>query len=371
MQEHVLFAAASKVRLSAATPLATVQAGDRFRFRVDASSVTTKFDLEIVEGTPEDVVGLPEHRQFDVIVEVTAADPAGVVTLETFQQVFDDSSTCYEQPWPDGRIDGVSVRNRFDHMGNLLERTVLSDDPAVVEMADRLAASPVFDFSYLPPAWATPGDSWTLETANDALKQSSKYTLYSDGPCIRGRHCLMMTLDRKVLYSEHHFSHGEYDVVADESGVLVRRSGSISTSWDENEAVATRFSIERIDHPSPRPSWMPDHFGRLRVVLKPWALVWVDGRLNAKEVQTPFCARVPAGRHTVRLVNEYLNRDETIEVVIGASDASIAIVRNWCRHLASGPGCMAELDDDDDLLEMMRDELKGGEIQQLLEPAEP
>src|SRR6185295_8250284 len=119
-EQRPVFATASRIRITAPTPLTALHAGDRFRFRVDVSSVMTATDLEIVEGTRTDVVGTPEHRQLDVVVKVIAADAAEIVTLETFERVFDDSSSCEPWPWPKVRIEGVSIRNHFAANGDFL-----------------------------------------------------------------------------------------------------------------------------------------------------------------------------------------------------------------------------------------------------------
>jgi serine/threonine-protein kinase len=65
--------------------------------------------------------------------------------------------------------------------------------------------------------------------------------------------------------------------------------------------------------------------GELAILVKPWALVWLNGKpLN----QTPYRETIPVGRYRVRLRNDDLGKDETTTVVVNA-DQTTTIERKW------------------------------------------
>jgi serine/threonine-protein kinase len=58
--------------------------------------------------------------------------------------------------------------------------------------------------------------------------------------------------------------------------------------------------------------------GRLRINTRPWSQVYVDGKLVGN---TPLLGlELPAGKHTVRLVNEPMDLTKTISLKIKAGD---------------------------------------------------
>jgi eukaryotic-like serine/threonine-protein kinase len=65
--------------------------------------------------------------------------------------------------------------------------------------------------------------------------------------------------------------------------------------------------------------------GRISVSVRPFADVYIDGRLVGS---TPVDAVVPAGKHTVRLVNQPRGRDETITVIVEPSKPVI-LEKSW------------------------------------------
>jgi eukaryotic-like serine/threonine-protein kinase len=65
--------------------------------------------------------------------------------------------------------------------------------------------------------------------------------------------------------------------------------------------------------------------GELEILVQPWAAVSVDGRSVG---QTPVHARLPAGRHRVRIENDVAGKDETITVTVD-HDRKTTVRRSW------------------------------------------
>jgi serine/threonine-protein kinase len=110
----------------------------------------------------------------------------------------------------------------------------------------------------------------------------------------------------------------------------------------EVEATLTRRAIAvgpRGPRPGPGPGPRPEMTvtavtetptptggeGTLRVNTRPWSQVFVDGRLigNTPQMNIPL----PAGRHTVRLVNPDFNIQETVPVTIRSGQTETLIRR--------------------------------------------
>lgn len=60
-------------------------------------------------------------------------------------------------------------------------------------------------------------------------------------------------------------------------------------------------------------------FGTLRINTRPWSQVFVDGRLLGNTPQ--LGVRLPAGKHTLRLVNPEFNMTKTIDIDLGAGES--------------------------------------------------
>ncbi|MBX3157290.1 MAG: protein kinase [Deltaproteobacteria bacterium] len=65
--------------------------------------------------------------------------------------------------------------------------------------------------------------------------------------------------------------------------------------------------------------------GELEVYVKPWALVWLNGRPVG---QTPYHQTVPVGRYRLQIKNDDLGKEETTVVVVSA-DKKTTIRRAW------------------------------------------
>jgi serine/threonine-protein kinase len=65
--------------------------------------------------------------------------------------------------------------------------------------------------------------------------------------------------------------------------------------------------------------------GELVVLAKPWATLWLDGKPAG---ETPFRVTIPAGRHSLRLVNEERGKSEWATVTI-TPGRTTTIERNW------------------------------------------
>jgi serine/threonine-protein kinase len=79
------------------------------------------------------------------------------------------------------------------------------------------------------------------------------------------------------------------------------------------------------DTARPRSSSLARGAGELAIYVRPWAMIWIDGKPAG---QTPFAEKLPAGSHTIRIANEDAGKDETIPVTITA-DQKITIRRTW------------------------------------------
>lgn len=65
--------------------------------------------------------------------------------------------------------------------------------------------------------------------------------------------------------------------------------------------------------------------GKLVVLAKPWATLFLDGKPVG---ETPYRVSIPAGRHTLRIVNEERGKDEWVTVTIVAGQTT-TIERKW------------------------------------------
>jgi serine/threonine-protein kinase len=65
--------------------------------------------------------------------------------------------------------------------------------------------------------------------------------------------------------------------------------------------------------------------GELAVIVKPWAMIWLNGKPSG---QTPFRAPVPAGRYRVRLVNDDVAQNETTTVTVEPGQTA-TVERSW------------------------------------------
>ena len=67
----------------------------------------------------------------------------------------------------------------------------------------------------------------------------------------------------------------------------------------------------------------PAATGALRVVVLPWAEVWIDGKPQG---QTPIRTRLPVGSHRVRLKNDAT--EKTVTVIVTAAKPAV-IDETW------------------------------------------
>jgi hypothetical protein len=81
-------------------------------------------------------------------------------------------------------------------------------------------------------------------------------------------------------------------------------------------SVASPAVIAHMETPEPAPS--VTGFATLRLNSRPWSQVFVDGRFLGNTPQLGL--RLPAGRHTLRLVNPEFNMTKTITVELSAGE---------------------------------------------------
>jgi serine/threonine-protein kinase len=77
--------------------------------------------------------------------------------------------------------------------------------------------------------------------------------------------------------------------------------------------------------PPPSPPSVNQAPGELAVLVTPYATLWLDGKPVG---ETPYRVSLPAGRHTLRLVNEERSKDEWVPVTI-TPGRTVKIERNW------------------------------------------
>jgi tRNA A-37 threonylcarbamoyl transferase component Bud32 len=65
--------------------------------------------------------------------------------------------------------------------------------------------------------------------------------------------------------------------------------------------------------------------GELAIIVKPWALIWLNGRSLG---QTPFREAIPAGRYRLRIANDDVGKDETALVTVNP-DQTTTVQRSW------------------------------------------
>jgi hypothetical protein len=65
--------------------------------------------------------------------------------------------------------------------------------------------------------------------------------------------------------------------------------------------------------------------GELAIVVKPWALIWLNGKSLG---QTPFREAIPAGRYRLRIANDDVGKDETTLVTVNP-DQTTTVQRSW------------------------------------------
>jgi eukaryotic-like serine/threonine-protein kinase len=90
-------------------------------------------------------------------------------------------------------------------------------------------------------------------------------------------------------------------------------------------AVPAEASVLATKPPPPPSSPVAQAQGELVVLVKPWATLWLDGKQVG---ETPQRVAVPAGRHSVRLVNEERGKNEWATVTI-TPGRTTTIERNW------------------------------------------
>jgi serine/threonine protein kinase len=108
------------------------------------------------------------------------------------------------------------------------------------------------------------------------------------------------------------------------------------TSAASAPSVASTIRVPK-SAPAPRPTMRPSSgslgrlsppvtgTGELAIIVKPWAVVWLNGKRSG---QTPFREAVPAGRYLVRLANDDVGQDETTTITV-APDKMATVERNW------------------------------------------
>jgi serine/threonine-protein kinase len=65
--------------------------------------------------------------------------------------------------------------------------------------------------------------------------------------------------------------------------------------------------------------------GELAIIVKPWALIWLNGKSLG---QTPFREAIPAGRYRLRIANDDVGKDETTLVTVNP-DRTTTVQRSW------------------------------------------
>jgi serine/threonine-protein kinase len=69
----------------------------------------------------------------------------------------------------------------------------------------------------------------------------------------------------------------------------------------------------------------PARKGELVIVVRPWAMIWLNGRELG---QTPFRDAVAAGKYSLRIANDNLGIDETTTITV-MPDRSTKVERSW------------------------------------------
>jgi hypothetical protein len=77
--------------------------------------------------------------------------------------------------------------------------------------------------------------------------------------------------------------------------------------------------------PSAAPTPAVKRTGELAVLVKPWAMIWLNGKSVG---QTPYREKIPVGRYRLRIQNDEAGKDETVSVTINA-DQTTTIERKW------------------------------------------
>lgn len=99
-------------------------------------------------------------------------------------------------------------------------------------------------------------------------------------------------------------------------------AGSVALHKSVSKHIAhtqpSKLEAEPNPEPAPRVPPPVEGFGTLRINTRPWSQVFVDGRLLGNTPQ--LGVRLPAGKHTLRLVNPEFNMTKTITVDLGAGE---------------------------------------------------
>jgi len=77
--------------------------------------------------------------------------------------------------------------------------------------------------------------------------------------------------------------------------------------------------------PSPPSTTAARKSGELAIIVRPWALIWLNGRSLG---QTPFREKVAAGRYLVRIANDDVGKDETFTIVVSPENTT-TVQRTW------------------------------------------
>ena len=98
--------------------------------------------------------------------------------------------------------------------------------------------------------------------------------------------------------------------------------GALQASTGRFDADATEFRSS--------PTTAPSEMGHIKVVVDPWADVYIDGQLA---VTTPSAASIPLspGRHYLKFQNPYFH-EQTREVLVYAGATEEIIVSLKPRH---------------------------------------
>ncbi|HEY0482077.1 MAG TPA: hypothetical protein VGD37_31375, partial [Kofleriaceae bacterium] len=65
--------------------------------------------------------------------------------------------------------------------------------------------------------------------------------------------------------------------------------------------------------------------GELAIIVKPWALIWLNGKSLG---QTPFRENIAAGRYLVRIANDDAGKDESFTIIVNP-DETTTVQRTW------------------------------------------
>jgi len=106
---------------------------------------------------------------------------------------------------------------------------------------------------------------------------------------------------------------------------MQRALGPAGHEGRTSSSPASRDAGDAPARPRPSPPVRARRTGELAILVRPWALIWLDGKPSG---QTPFRAAVPAGRYRVRLVNDELGKVETTTVVV-EPDRDATVERSW------------------------------------------